>query len=512
MNEKIALLRRYNFWGSDSIDLGYKRSTYVDNIAGYIGSKLIRVLVGQRRSGKSYILRQIAGELIDSGINPNNILFINKEFTDLEFLKNYKDLDEVIKAYKKELNPVGKIYIFIDEIQMIDGWEKVVNSYSQDYSESYELFISVSNSKMLSGELATLLSGRYISLEVFPFSYQEYLGITQQQCGRQSYSDYMSSGGLPELFMLNKPELKRNYVSAIKDTVLLRDIIQRYNVRDAKLLEDIFAFLVNNASNLVSIANIVNFFKSQGRKTSYDAVSNYIGYIEDAFLIHKCDRYNIKGKDIMSGNAKYYINDLAYKNYLYPGYGYGYGYLAENLVYLELKRTGYNVYVGSLRNKEVDFIANGDVARVVRVLKRTDMYGFRFADVQLYFPDLEVEMEAKILLDTLASESPSLTREQQETLFAQVLADYYDVTTKREKMKRLKTDPWFNALQVKYAYGVTCHKAQGGQWKHVYVDMGYIPQGAVSLDFYRWLYTAFTRATEKIWLVNMSEEFRESSL
>ena len=159
MNEKIALLRRYNFWGSDSIDLGYKRSTYVDNIAGYIGSKLIRVLVGQRRSGKSYILRQIAGELIDSGINPNNILFINKEFTDLEFLKNYKDLDEVIKAYKKELNPVGKIYIFIDEIQMIDGWEKVVNSYSQDYSESYELFISGSNSKMLSGELATLLSG-----------------------------------------------------------------------------------------------------------------------------------------------------------------------------------------------------------------------------------------------------------------------------------------------------------------------------------------------------------------
>ena len=357
MNEKIALLRRYNFWGSDSIDLGYKRSTYTDNIAGYIGSKLIRVLVGQRRSGKSYILRQIAGELIDSGINPNNILFINKEFTDLEFLKSYKDLDEVIKAYKKELNPVGKIYIFIDEIQMIDGWEKVVNSYSQDYSESYELFISGSNSKMLSGELATLLSGRYVSLEVFPFSYQEYLGITQQQSGRQSYLDYMSSGGLPELFMLNKPELKRNYVSAIKDTVLLRDIIQRYNVRDAKLLEDIFAFLVSNASNLVSIANIVNFFKSQGRKTSYDAVSTYIGYIEDAFLIHKCDRYNIKGKDIMSGNAKYYINDLAYKNYLYPGYGYGYGYLAENLVYLELKRTGYNVYVGSLRNKEVDFIA-----------------------------------------------------------------------------------------------------------------------------------------------------------
>lgn len=187
-------------------------------------------------------------------------------------------------------------------------------------------------------------------------------------------------------------------------------------------------------------------------------------------------------------------------------------YREEELTAGDLLLVAKNNYFWGKDYKEVDFIANGDVARVVRVLKRTDMYGFCFADVQLYFPDLEVEMEAKILLDTLTSESPSLTREQQETLFAQVLADYYDVTTKREKMKRLKTDPWFNALQVKYAYGVTCHKAQGGQWKHVYVDMGYIPQGAVSLDFYRWLYTAFTRATEKIWLVNMSEEFRESSL
>lgn len=127
-------------------------------------------------------------------------------------------------------------------------------------------------------------------------------------------------------------------------------------------------------------------------------------------------------------------------------------------------------------------------------------------------PIWKSEMEAKILLDTLTSESPSLTREQQETLFAQVLADYYDVTTKREKMKRLKTDPWFNALQVKYAYGVTCHKAQGGQWKHVYVDMGYIPQGAVSARFLSLALYGFHRATEKIWLVNMSEEFRESSL
>lgn len=357
MDEKVALLRKYNLWGSNSLDWGYKRSGYTDKITDYIGNRLIKVLVGQRRSGKSYILRQVARQLVDNGVNPENTLLINREFTDLDFLKSYKDLDELIKSYKKELNPSGKVFIFIDEIQIIEGWEKVINSYSQDFSESYELFISGSNSKMLSGELATLLSGRYVCFEVFPFSYTEYLGITEQEMGRQSYLEYMSSGGLPELFMLQKPELKRNYISAIKDTVLLRDIIQRHNVRDPKLLEDIFVFLVNNASNLISITNIVKYFKGQGRRTSYDAVSTYIGYIEDTFLIHRCNRYDIKGKDTLSGNAKYYINDLAYKNYLYSGYGYGFGYLVENLVYLELRRKGFDVYVGTLRNKEVDFVA-----------------------------------------------------------------------------------------------------------------------------------------------------------
>jgi hypothetical protein len=210
---------------------------------------------------------------------------------------------------------------------------------------------------MLSGELATLLSGRYVCFEIFPFSYSEYVGITRKESGRQSYLEYMNTGGLPELFMLQSQELKRNYLSAVKDTVLLRDIIQRHSIRDPRLLEDIFVFLVNNASNLISVSNIVKYFKGLGRKTSYDVVSAYIGYIEDTFLVHRCVRYDIKGKDTLSGNAKFYINDLAYKNYLYSGYGYGLGYLAENLVYLELCRAGYAVYVGNIRNREVDFVA-----------------------------------------------------------------------------------------------------------------------------------------------------------
>ena len=162
---------------------------------------------------------------------------------------------------------------------------------------------------------------------------------------------------MPELLHLSGEEIKHNYISALKDTVLLRDIIQRYKVKDPRLLEDIFVYLVNNASNLMSVRNIVNYFKSRGRSTSYDTLAAYMGYIEDAFLIHKAERYNIRGKDTIAGNCKYYINDLCFSNYLYPGFGYGVGYKLENLVYLDLLRAGFTVYVGTIKDKEVDFIA-----------------------------------------------------------------------------------------------------------------------------------------------------------
>lgn len=309
MNENIELLKKYNLWGSSTFDFGYLRKEYTNKIADAVGNRLIKVLVGQRRSGKSYILRQVAKQLIDNGVRPENTLFINREFTDFDFLKTYKDLDELIKLYKNKLKPKGKVYLFIDEVQLIEGWERVVNSYSQDFSENYELFISGSNSKMLSGELATLLSGRYVCFEIFPFSYTEYLGITGQEMGRKSYMEYMGSGGLPELFMLPTTEFKRNYLSAIKDTVLLRDIIQRHNIRDPKLLEDIFVFLVNNASNLISIANIVNYFQGLKRKTSYDAVSNYILFYVGALRNKEVDFVAKKADRIIYLQSAYQFSD-----------------------------------------------------------------------------------------------------------------------------------------------------------------------------------------------------------
>lgn len=357
MKENFEALRKYNFWDKEYPASGYPRDLYTDKIFKSTGNRLIKVLVGQRRVGKSYILRQIIYRLIESGVNNKNIIYINKEFADLDFIKDYKDLDKLIKVYREELNPEGKVWLFIDEIQNVEGWEHLINSYSQDFVDSYEVFISGSNSKMLSGELATLLSGRYIEFQIFPFSFNEYIGITKKENTKQSFIDYMESGALPELFMLSNEETKRNYISAIKDTVLLRDIIQRHNIKDAKLLDDMFSYLVNNASNLISITNIVNYFKSIGRNTTYDTVSNYIGYIGDSFIIHRAERYDIRGKDTLSGNSKYYINDLSFKNYLYPGFGYGVGYKLENLIYIELRRYGYEVYVGTFRDKEIDFVA-----------------------------------------------------------------------------------------------------------------------------------------------------------
>jgi len=357
MEEYFKSLEKYNFWKGNVPQLGFLRSHYTDKVLAYSNNKLIKVLVGQRRVGKSYLLRQLANALIKSGVNPRNILYVNKEFTSFDFVSHYKDLEQLVALYKSKLKPKGKVYLFIDEIQNITEWERFVNSYSQDFSEQYELYISGSNSKMLSGELATLLSGRYVCFEIFSFSFLEFAGITQQEANKQTYIQYMESGGLPELFSLPNEETKRHYTNSVKDTVLLRDIIQRYAIKDPKLLEDIFVYLVNNASNLVSVTNIVHYMKSKDRKTTYDTVANYIGYIEETFLMHKAERFNIKGKETLLGNCKYYSNDLAYKNYLYNGFGYGIGYRIENLVYLELCRAGYKVFVGVLPNNEVDFVA-----------------------------------------------------------------------------------------------------------------------------------------------------------
>jgi len=356
MKENIARIAKYNFWDGNRPETGFLRASYQEKIKKFSGNRLIKVLVGQRRSGKSYILRQIIKTFIESGIPESNTLYINKEFIEFDFISDYKELGEFVATYKTERKITGKLFLFFDEVQQIEGWERIVDSFAQNFAEQYELFISGSNSELLSGELASLLSGRYISLEVSPFSYSEYCLFLNIEQNRASFLGYLQSGALPELFHLEDFEAQRQYVAAVKDTVLLRDIIYRYSIKDARLLEDIFVFLVNNAANLVSVSNLVNYFGSKNRKVNYETIAHYIHYLETAFLVHRAERFNIKGKEILSGTCKYYINDLSFKNFLYTGYGYGLGFLLENAVYLQIRAGGFEIYTGSLRNGEIDFV------------------------------------------------------------------------------------------------------------------------------------------------------------
>ena len=341
-----------------------RRDEYIAELEKFRGNGRIKIITGLRRCGKSYLLfRLFKNHLLEEGVKEASILELS-----LENLENarYRNPFALLDYFRSRMEDIhGQCYIFIDEIQLIEKWEKTVNSYSQDYTTEYEVFISGSNSKMLSGELATLLSGRYIEFNIYPFSYTEYTELTQSEQGKESYLNYMNTGGLPELFSLpDKQEIRRNYMSSMKDSILLKDIIQRYKIRDPKLLDDIFSFLVNNASNLISVNSIVNWFKGKKRNTSYDAVASYIGYIEEAFLIHRCNRYDIKGKEVLEGTAKFYMNDLSYKNFLYTGFAYGIGYKLENQIYLELKRKGYDVYTGCQTGKEIDFVAQMNDRRI----------------------------------------------------------------------------------------------------------------------------------------------------
>lgn len=357
MEDKLSLIAPYNLWNGHSLPFGYLRTEYTEKLMRYTGNRLIKILTGQRRVGKSFIMRQLAMQLMRHGVPDRNTLFINRELSVFNFIQTADDLNALVACYREKLAPEGKIYIFIDEVQEIKDWEKVVNSLSQDYTIDADIFLSGSNSRLLSGELATLISGRYIEMTVYPFSYSEYRGLWQLQAGRDSFLRYLRDGGLPELINLPDVDVKQRYLEGLRDSIMLKDIVKRYSIKDVALLENLFAYLVNNASSLVSVNGIVKYVKGRGNKVSYDTVAAYIGYLQEAYLMHKAIRYNISGKELLGGNFKVYPNDQSYHNYLFPTAGYGRGYALEGIVYMELLRRGYEINIGVLYNAEIDFVA-----------------------------------------------------------------------------------------------------------------------------------------------------------
>lgn len=365
MDKRLEQIAKLNYWSGNRFDNGVERSWYLERILPYMGNRVIKVVTGQRRAGKSWLMRQVITSMLERHImEPRQILYVNKEFYGYRFLQTPDDLMDLYDTYCREINPDKKSYVFLDEVHNVDGWERVVDSLSQDPSIDCEVFLTGSNSKLLSGELSTLLSGRYVEFEVQPFSYTEYLVANKvSEPSRQSMLHYLSTGGLPEFVNLKGEETKRHYVESVRNTILLKDIVERYKIKDAVLLDRIFAYLVNNSASLVSVSNVVNYLNNErahknakAKNQNYETVSNYIGYLEDAFIIMRADRYDLKGKEILKGAAKYYATDNSYHNYLYEGYGYGQGALLENYVYQALRRTGFKIYVGKMKDGEVDFV------------------------------------------------------------------------------------------------------------------------------------------------------------
>ncbi len=359
MDNILHYLNTINYWESKpNFDIGFIRSSYLNILENALGNKLIKVLVGQRRSGKSYIVRQFVELLINKkNTNPKNIFYLNKELFEYETIRTAYDLSELIKSYEKKYKPKGKIYIIIDEVQNILEWEKLIVSLAQSPVKQYEIIITGSNSRLLSGELASLLSGRYLLTEVLPFSYNEYLDFFSLENNKENFIKYITTSGLPEIYNLSTQDVQRHYFQSLKDTVLLKDIMYRHKIRDYVLLGDLFLFIIHNVGNMTSIPAIIKYFKSKNRTADYSTISNYISYMEEAFILHQAPRYSLKNKELLSGEKKYFINDMGFRNFLYPYLVSDIGAILENIVYLHLRKASYNVKIGYESNFEIDFYA-----------------------------------------------------------------------------------------------------------------------------------------------------------
>ena len=332
------------------------REAYLRQIVPLIDKNLIKVLTGVRRSGKTVLLSQIQDYLLKNGRSKSQIINIsleskkNKKFKDGDVLYEY-----LISACEK-LN--AKAYIFLDEIQVVSGWEEVVSSLLVDVD--CDIYITGSNSKLLSGELATLIAGRYIQIHVYPFTLSEAKQMLEQTgkftSDEELFQNYLKYGGLPMRFSLEEISLE-TYLSDTYDAIVVKDIIQRNNIKDTNLLNMILAFLMDNIANPFSARSIVAALKQEGISTTVETVIAYIDYIKKAMVVYSAQRYDIKGKKLLTTNEKYYTVDLGLRNCVKASGEIDYNKLYENIVYLELLCRGYDVKVGKTDDYEIDFVA-----------------------------------------------------------------------------------------------------------------------------------------------------------
>ena len=333
-----------------------KRTNYLSRIIPLIDKNLIKVITGVRRSGKTVLLQQIQEYLLENGKAKSDIAYINFESKLNADLKNSEALYKYLLNAGK--NASGKIYIFLDEIQAVDKWEEVVSSLLVDLD--CDIYITGSNSKLLSGELATLIAGRYIQIHVYPFTLKEAKEISLQNgkysSDEQLFLDYLRFGGLPQRFYLEDESVEA-YLSDTYDAIVIKDILRRNNLNDESLLNLLLTFLMDNIGNPFSARSIAAALAASGIKTSADTVLTYIGYIKNAMIMSCVGRYDIKGKKRLAGGEKYYAVDTGLRNAVKSSDEIDYNKLYENIVYLELLARGWDVKVGKTDNYEIDFVA-----------------------------------------------------------------------------------------------------------------------------------------------------------
>ncbi len=336
-----------------------KREMYMSRIRPFIGGELIKIMTGIRRSGKSVMLELIKDELTASGVSASQFISINFEDLSYSHLLTASALHDEIT--RKAENIEGKIYLFFDEIQEVDEWEKCINSFR--VALDCDIYITGSNAKLLSGELATYLGGRYVEFVIYPFSFAEFLelyrtvdpNVSNQQC----FQRYLLAGGMPYLANLRyEDEPSRQYLMDLFNSVQLKDIVKRNKVRDVDLLERIIAYVMANVGTTFSATSLVKFFKNENRTVAAETVLNYIKHCCDAYLFYQVKREDLQGKQILASNEKYYIADHGIREAVFGGNMRDINLILENIVYMELLRRGYAVTVGRISGREIDFVCN----------------------------------------------------------------------------------------------------------------------------------------------------------
>lgn len=336
------------------------RPSYLAQITPFINAPLIKVITGIRRSGKSTVLKLLQSQLLTQGIDKEQIIYINFEsFAFNEFKNSQKLYAFVLEKITSE----NKYYLLLDEIQEVQDWEKAVNAFMVDIN--VDIYITGSNSHLLSSELATYLAGRYVEIPIYTLSFKEFLDFkhayakeSHQQNPKLLLGEYLQKGGFPIIHSNDyEQEIIYKIVQDIYASVILKDTVQRHKIRDIEMLERIVKYAFDNIGNTFSGKNVADYFKSQQRKVDLNTVYNYLNALVSAFILYRTERYDIKGKEILKTQEKFYLGDVSL---LYAKMGFNANMIAgilENTVYLELKRRGYQVYIGKLNNQEIDFIA-----------------------------------------------------------------------------------------------------------------------------------------------------------